>query len=82
MCMEEIAQQLIKIDARLTHIEEVLLRLDSNSKVVEKDCEKMREHIEFVEDAYQVVRTPLNYLKSRVDYIMGSNTMTELPMLE
>ena len=46
------------MDARLDEIERRLER-------IEKACEKMSKHVDFVEHVYTVVRRPLSYLIKR-----------------
>jgi archaellum component FlaC len=74
--LDEILFTLKNIDKRLENMEEHL-------KIVNKDCSKMSEHIQFVEKTYNAARTPLNYLKNKIEYMMGSTTNNgELPKLE
>lgn len=60
-----------------------LLRNDVQllTEIVQKlslSCSKMDEHISFVEGVYSVVRTPANYIKGKIDRLMGKETI-ELP---
>jgi len=57
-------ETLKKIEARLDSIEASIAIIANNSKCVEQDCSKMREHIQFIEKTYEMVRTPLNYIKN------------------
>ena len=43
----------------------------------------MSKHIDFIEKTYDVVRTPLNYIKNKIEYIMSNNNnmTTELPQI-
>ena len=73
---------------QLDHILDLLKSIDKRLKVledgfsgVEKSCKKMNNHIEFVENTYEIVRTPLNFMKNRIEYIMGTKSKTELPKL-
>jgi|Laugresbdmm110dn_1035115.scaffolds.fasta_scaffold22126_1 archaellum component FlaC len=72
--LNHILELLKSIDKRLTVLED-------NLSGVEKSCKKMNNHIEFVEDTYEIVRTPLNFMKNRIEYIMGAKSKTELPKL-
>lgn len=69
------------IETRLDKIEENIIGIKEDNKVVEKDCLKMREHIDFVEHTYDAVKMPLNYLKNNIEYIMGSKS-TDLLLIE
>jgi len=57
--MEEVITILKGIEKRLDTIENHL-------GIVKTDCSKMGEHIQFVENTYQILRTPLNYIMGRV----------------
>lgn len=71
-------------------MENILLRLEMIEKkidlIIEKqnindmNCKKMSEHIDFVENTYNVLREPLNYIKNKFDSITGAN-YKELPDL-
>ena len=66
---------LTNIEKRLDKIEENIIGIKEDNKTVEKDCLKMREHIDFVEHTYDAVKMPLNYLKNNIEYIMGSKSV-------
>ena len=66
---------LTNIEKRLDKIEENIIGIKEDNKAVEKDCLKMREHIDFVEHTYDAVKMPLNYLKNNIEYIMGSKSV-------
>ena len=57
----QLLESIKRIENRLTAIEEILLK---NSK-------KMESHINFIETTYNTVRAPLNYIKNRVELIIG-----------
>lgn len=74
-----------KLDVILASLKSIETRLDSiehHLKIVNADCSKMNEHIEFVEKTYNAARTPLNYIKNKVEYMMGSYSSGELPKIE
>ena len=71
------------LESSLNTIELRLDRIEENGKSVEKNCVKMSDHIAFIENTYEIVRTPLNYLKNRIEYVMGRNNPTmELPTIQ
>lgn len=72
--LNSIISILRNIETRLDKIEENIIGIKEDNKVVEKDCLKMREHIDFVEHTYDAVKMPLNYLKNNIEYIMGSKS--------
>jgi hypothetical protein len=59
--MEEVVTILKGIEKRLDTIENHL-------GIVKKDCSKMSGHIEFVENTYEILRKPLNYIMGKVPY--------------
>ena len=57
--MDEVVSILKSMEKRLDVIENHL-------GIVKTDCSKMGEHIQFVENTYQILRTPINYIMGRV----------------
>ncbi len=47
---------------------------------IKPNCEKMNEHITFVNDVYEKVRLPLSYLCNKFNYILSRND--ELPQIQ
>jgi predicted transcriptional regulator len=48
---------------------------------LKKDCKKMGEHIDFVENVYDNVKNPLGYLCNKINYFSKDNdkyTLTDL----
>jgi hypothetical protein len=73
--LNKIIMILTNIETRLNKIEENIIGIKEDNKVVENDCLKMREHIDFVEHTYDAVKMPLNYIKNNIEYIMGSKSV-------
>jgi hypothetical protein len=71
-----------KLDKIIDTLEVIKLRLDKIEERIEKDCSKMSEHINFVENTYTLVRAPLNFLKNKVENVMGRNSKQELPQIK
>ena len=69
--MDEVVSILKSMEKRLDIIENHL-------GIVKTDCSKMGEHIQFVENTYQILRTPLNYIMGKVP----SKTNEQLPPLK
>ncbi len=66
---------------------ERLEKLETEIKNLRKDiqnltvvCSRMNTHIDFVENVYSTVRIPANYLKNKVETLMGVNKPS-LPLL-
>lgn len=71
----------------LQEIKEMLLTLEKkvselNTKIdnIDKTSEKMSEHIDFVEYIYSSISMPLNFVKNKIERIMGNETTAPLPI--
>lgn len=60
-------EDLIKLENRMQIIEN---KMDRIIELLENDCKKMREHIDFVENVYENVKTPFNYVMNSITTIM------------
>jgi arsenate reductase-like glutaredoxin family protein len=50
---------------------------------VQEACDKMNNHIDFIEETYTTLQTPLNYVKNKVEYLMGyKNENKSLPTIK
>ena len=62
-----------KIDKRFDILEK---KIDKLISIFEKDisesCSKMSGHIDFVENVYDTVKSPLTYICNKVNYITGN----------
>ena len=47
---------------------------DNKMNEIKVECQKMGSHINFVEDTYNVLQTPLNFVKRSVERLMGSSS--------
>jgi hypothetical protein len=47
-------------------------KLDKILEVLEKDCKKMNDHIDFVENVYDNVKMPFYYIMNKVNYLVSS----------
>ena len=65
--LDSILDLLKNIDHRVQVIEQKLENIDA----IKSDCVKMRDHIVFIEDTYELVRSPLNFLKEKIECVMG-----------
>ena len=52
---------------------EIEKKMDRLLELVENDCKKMRDHIDFVEHVYDNVKTPFNYVMNSVNSLMFLN---------
>ena len=53
-----------------------LLNENNNKKIdeIKVECIKMGSHIDFIEDTYNTLQTPLNYVKRSVERLIGSSS--------
>jgi hypothetical protein len=79
---DKLIKIMTRLEERLANIEILIGIIVRNNKIVEEDCSKMRQHIDFIENTYALVRTPLSYIKEKIEYVMGRETTTELPLLK
>ena len=65
--VQNLEQHQQRIEDKLDQIMEIL-----ESKV-SKNCEKMSEHIDFIDTVYDNVKNPLGFICNKVGSIMGSS---------
>mgnify|MGYP005990116303 CR=1 FL=1 len=56
---------------KLDQISTRLDRIESKLGIVEQDCSSMRSHIGFVEGVYATLKTPLDYVASKITGNVG-----------
>ena len=64
--LEDLRKQVSRIEEKVDRITELL------NGTLKTNCNKMGEHIDFVERVYDNVKNPLGYICSKVGYISGS----------
>jgi hypothetical protein len=47
-------------------------KIDKILELLEKDCKKMSDHIDFVENVYDNVKMPFYYVMDKVNYLVYS----------
>ena len=66
-------------------IDLILEKIDKMNEIVNEDlkenCDKMGEHIEFVEKVYKKVKRPMEYVTNSVNYMIKAKP-EELPEIE
>ena len=73
-----------KLETKMDIIILTLQRIEKNLSEVERSCDGMDGHIEFVESVYSTVRHPLDFLVKRIQSITsgGTENQESLPLLE
>jgi chromosome segregation ATPase len=80
--MDEIKSQLNNIEKLIINLDKKVDEMNVKLQKVDSSCNKMDEHIVFIEDTYTVLKTPLNYIKRSVDRLIGNNQNTDLPSIK
>jgi hypothetical protein len=52
-------------------LDAILQKMDTN---IIKNCDKMGEHIDFVNNVYDTVKVPLHYISNKVQKMIGGST--------
>ena len=66
---QDILTRLIRLENRCEQME---IKIDKILEILEKDCKKMTDHIDFIENVYDNVKSPFYYLMDKVNLL--SNT--------
>ena len=69
MDQDNVIDKITEIENRCERIEQ---KMDKILQLLEKDCKKMTDHIDFVENVYDNVKSPFYYLMDKVNLL--SNT--------
>ena len=67
-------QKFEEIDKKLDAITKNNCVADTKMDEIKVECQKMGSHIDFVEDTYNVLQTPLNFVKRSVERLIGSSS--------
>ena len=74
--VSELKSCIFKVEKNTTNIESVLTNLN-------KICNKMDDHISFVDKVYMSARSPLEWMIDKIDYISTvKKEIGELPLLQ
>ena len=68
----EIASLKIKIERIEEKLDAILQKMDTN---IIKNCDKMGEHIDFVNNVYDTVKVPLHYISNKVQRMIGGTSV-------
>ena len=56
--------------------EQMEQKLDKILELLEKDCKKMTDHIDFIENVYDNVKCPFYYLMDKVNLLSTNRMLT------
>lgn len=75
MNIDENIHDKITLENRCERIEQ---KIDKILELLEKDCKKMTDHIDFIENVYDNIKSPFYYLMDKVNSVsLLSNRMLE-----
>lgn len=81
--LEDIKDKLVNLEKLIIDKFDILEKkidlLNNENKEIKKECTKMGSHIDFIEDTYNTLQMPLNYIKKSVERLTGSSTK-DLPI--
>jgi len=66
----DLAEKFNQIDEKLDRI------IDFFQTDIKENCDKMGEHIDFVENVYENVKNPLGYICNKLSYVSGTTQYT------
>ena len=69
--IEFIKKRFLEWENKFTKLEE---KMDKILEILEKDCKKMTDHIDFVENVYENVKMPFNLVMNEVKYLFSSSS--------
>ena len=71
--LDSLEYKLIDLEVKLNKITELL------ENDVKPNCNKMSSHIDFVDNVYETVKSPLNFMCNKVNVLSGSenNSLTD-----
>lgn len=78
-----ILQKLENLENKMNNLENKINMINAKIDKCENSCNTMDEHINFVQDTYQTLRTPLDYIRIKVNYLIGNeNESIPLPQIK
>ena len=76
-------EMMTNLTSSFQFLEEKLDRISERLDIIESQTRKMDSHVDFVENVYTTVKSPLTFVCSSINRISGgSGTNNELPQIE
>ena len=69
---EDIHEKILQIENKIDKLE---TKLDKILELLEKDCKKMTDHIDFIENVYDNVKSPFYYLMDKVNLLSNARML-------
>lgn len=83
--LEDISHQIKDLQKLLLekfdNLEKKIDLLNKDNENIKKECTKMGSHIDFIEDTYNTLQMPLNYVKKSIERLTGSSSK-DLPVIK
>ena len=80
---EDIKDKIISLEKmiieKFDNLEKKIDIINKENENIKKECHKMGSHIDFIEDTYNTLQMPLNYVKKSIERLTGSTTK-DLPI--
>lgn len=73
----DLAERIENIEEKIIAID---IKLEKLLKLVENDCKKMTNHIDFVENVYEKVKSPFAFLMNSVNNIIPGQTQRSIEL--
>ena len=67
-------KKILELNEKIDRIEEKIDMLLEKMDISVKECNKMGEHIDFIENVYDTVKFPLSYICDKVNVFSGTET--------
>jgi hypothetical protein len=71
-------REIAELKDEVRELKAIVIKMSDNFEKLSRSCSRMDAHIDFVEGAYDTLKFPLNYIKSRVEYLTGTHDSKSL----
>lgn len=68
---EQMLKMSVNLNERFDRLEKLILDLTETINKQSKSCKKMDTHIEFIEGTYEKLRSPLDFVTSKINRLRG-----------
>ena len=75
-------KEFVHIDERFDRLEKLILELTGTINKQSESCKKMDTHIDFIEGTYETLRSPLDFVTSKVNRLRGVEEDSNLPEIQ
>lgn len=79
---EQMLKMSVNLDNRFDRLEKLISDLTETVNKQSKSCKKMDTHIEFIEGTYETLRSPLDFVTSKINRLRGVEEQVNLPEIQ